>query len=170
MFSISRLHAAGVKEVLVCCDLCVKNKFALCFKSWRSRKSVRKRFWPQSHKRNNEFDSHVQPFTSTRETSWRLYLFKAGLSQGGACKNSSPDQLRERKKERERGGREVLPESWGVLGMKPSVLSLTLLCHKRHSFCLLNHDDMSVAFWVIFLKFPFLVCIGYLDDLQHQSI
>lgn len=57
---------------------------------------------------------------------------------------------KERKREIEEGGREVLPQSWGVLGMKPSVLSLTLLCHKRHSFCLLNHDDMTVAFWVIF--------------------
>lgn len=121
------------------------------------------RFWPQSHRRNNEFDSHVQPFTSTRETSWRLYLFKAGLSQGGACKNSSPDQLRERERSRREGERQGVK---GVWGMKPSVLSLTLLCHKRHSFWLLNHDDMSVAFWVMFIN---SVCIGYLDDLQHLA-
>lgn len=104
------------------------------------------RFWPQSHRRNNEFDSHVQPFTSTRETSWRLYLFKAGLSQGGACKNSSPDQLRERERWRSEGGREVLLGVKGVLGMKLSVLS--------HSVCLMIKIMMiwvlhSRSFWYI---------------------
>lgn len=110
-FSLSCLYASRVKDVFVWWGLGVKNKFALCFKLWRSQKSVRKILTAM----NNEFDSHVQPFTSTRETSWRLHLFKAGLSQGGACKNSSPDQLRERERWRSEGGRccRELKVFWG---------------------------------------------------------
>lgn len=42
ILSLSHLRPAGVKDVFVWCGSGVKNKFALCFKSWRSQKSVRK--------------------------------------------------------------------------------------------------------------------------------
>lgn len=52
---------------------------------------------------SNEFDGGVQPFTSTGETSWRIDLFKSGLSQDRVYKNSSPDQLRKRERSRREG-------------------------------------------------------------------
>lgn len=101
------------------------------------------RFWPQSHRRNNEFDSHVQPFTSTRETSWRLYLFKAGLSQGGACKNSSPDQLRERERWRSEGGRccRELKVFWGWSCQCSLTLSAWWSRSWWYEYCILGHFD-----------------------------